>query len=414
MLLIILLVALGFAPGVASSNDDFATSSLSASVNATPCPQNWFYSLELDKCYYISTNFSSFPDARKECAEIYHAELVSVYSKFEYDFISAQLEQLNFGFLPARIGLQNTCYGSVCYHWLDDSAANFTFWVNGTNPPMYNKLCYGWLKTKADDGWMIADCQQPLPYICKRERALDSHVIVNGTSGHITSPKYPVPYDPDVTTYYYITVPQGNVIDLTFYFVHIDSESYISIYDGLSPSAKLLQNITSANQQSILESTSNTLLVKFVASGTSGGNYWGWFANFTAVTPITFSGMMMSPNYPQNYGNNEFINLTVRAPENFGVIFEIWDFCTEPGDFLKITDIDGGREWLHSNCDTSGQSIWMDIDELVVTWSTDSEGTNKGFNMTWTAFPNVKLAKLNNFVHHTIYSVLDHGIIEVH
>uniref|UniRef100_A0A7E4VBX6 C-type lectin domain-containing protein n=1 Tax=Panagrellus redivivus TaxID=6233 RepID=A0A7E4VBX6_PANRE len=202
----------------------------------TQCDEGWYYSLDLNQCYYISSELSSFNDAENKCNAL-SSHLVSVLSQEEYVVVSTQIQNQNFaGVNPAWIGLQST--SSADLYWTDSYSVNYTHWINTTDYP--GGYCFAWFSTPANNGWWYQPCGQPLPFICKRHSYMN-YVNITTNSGTITSPNYPQPFDADGNTIYFITVDPGYVIDLTFNFIAIDTYSLVNVYDGPNVTAPLLE-----------------------------------------------------------------------------------------------------------------------------------------------------------------------------
>uniref|UniRef100_A0A7E4VUD3 C-type lectin domain-containing protein n=1 Tax=Panagrellus redivivus TaxID=6233 RepID=A0A7E4VUD3_PANRE len=354
-------------PFICKQDPDIVVNGTSGSITSPSYPLP--YQPSVTTCYYITVpkknyhKYSNFSDAKDYCSQVADGELVSIYSKFEYDIVSSYIEQQNFeDTFPVWIGLETYIF-EPHYRWQDKSLANYTHFVNGTAPSnTTGSSCFAWLKTVANDGWIVVDCQNPLPFICKRHVPHGNNVYLNGTSGTITSPKYPIPYEPAVTSNYYLTVPAGNVVDLT---------------------------ITSTYRANMIESSSNQVRVEFVASGSSGGRYFGWKASFNAVVPITYRGAFSSTNYPEN-SVNEVIEQYIRVPPYFGIIFNIWDYVSNGYATLLISTRNSSGTWNFINWDTGieiNHTVRLDGDNAKIYWWGRNYIYLKRVNITWVADP---------------------------
>uniref|UniRef100_A0A7E4VW58 CUB domain-containing protein n=1 Tax=Panagrellus redivivus TaxID=6233 RepID=A0A7E4VW58_PANRE len=235
--------------------------------------------------------------------------------------------------MPSVLALLETYAFDPYYRWQDKKST-----------------CFAWLKTEANNGWVVVDRQTPLPFICQRHVAYGTDVYQNGTSGTLTSPKYPIPYEPDVTSFYYISVSLGNVVDLTFNFLGIDSDSLINVYDGWTENSTILKTITNTYRSNMIESTSNLVMLEFVASGSSGGRYFGWSASYRAIVPRTLTGGLLSSNYPLNANNNENVQLDI--------LFYLWDFQSYGSATLTIYTSDGNSTFLNFDTDYQTNKVY--------------------------------------------------------
>uniref|UniRef100_A0A7E4ZUY4 C-type lectin domain-containing protein n=1 Tax=Panagrellus redivivus TaxID=6233 RepID=A0A7E4ZUY4_PANRE len=346
------------------------------------CGEGWYYSLDLNECYYISSNYLNFNDAVASCNAV-SSQLVSVYSEVEYLVVSAHIQEQTFaGDTPAWIGLQADANSN--YYWPDRSYANYTHWINGSaNFNAYTDSCFAWFSTAANNGWWIYDCQAELPFICKRNAYLNQ-VNITANSGSITSPNYPLPYFSNSITNYYITVDPGYLIDLSFNIIAFDENSVVYVYDGTDTNSSLLETIRKGSHRSMIESNSNQIALEFVASADGGGNYIGWTAQFNASVPVTTSGGFTSPNFPNNYGINETVYHNIRAPENFGIFITIWSFVSEAAyDFLYLTN--SCETYTFAGTYSDIISINLTCNAVDLKWVSDYSNCYRGFNLTWVA-----------------------------
>uniref|UniRef100_A0A7E4V3X6 C-type lectin domain-containing protein n=1 Tax=Panagrellus redivivus TaxID=6233 RepID=A0A7E4V3X6_PANRE len=354
-------------------------------VDATTiCGEGWFYSLELNGCYYVSTNYTTFEESVTSCEDI-GGILVTVWNRAEYDTVSLFIEQEDLG-VPYWIGLKPYPYYPY-FRWLDNANANYTHWLDGIVPSQNDtETCFAWLKTSTDDGWLEADCNETLPFICKRHTKVDSTTNVYGSSGSVSSPNYPAPYYADSVSLTYIRVPDGYGISLTFDFLGIDANSVIYVIDN----GVVINIITSQSQRPTVETSSTQLLVRFEASKEGNERYIGWKASFSAFAPISTEGSFNSPNYPYNYGNNERITKVVHVPDGYGILFTIWDFISEQCcDYLTIsTPTEGTLLTLRGNNVTKPLTIRTNSVKATLFWFTDGSVINRGFNLTYVADPN--------------------------
>uniref|UniRef100_A0A7E4VYX9 C-type lectin domain-containing protein n=1 Tax=Panagrellus redivivus TaxID=6233 RepID=A0A7E4VYX9_PANRE len=350
------------------------------------CGNDWYYFMESEACYHIPTEETPFASALSYCQGL-SAELVSILDSMEYGSVSLILEQQEF-VEPYWIGLQTYEY-TPYFRWLDRTNAGYTHWINGTTPPHTDRnACFAWSKTPANNGWFQVDCQNPLPFICKRNVKVDHISRYNATAGDLYSPNYPRPYDADSVASYYIQVPYSYIIELTFDLIAIDSESFIKVFDAENLVA-IITRIDRAPIQIVL--TTNTASIHFNASEAGNAKYIGWSGSFRAVIPTTTEGSWTSPNYPSDYNANESITKWVQVPYGFSVAFTIWDFDSEPiHDYLTIFD---ERGYAYLNVSGHGSTLPLSVrlsshTEARLYWHTSSPDVYRGFNLTWVADPN--------------------------
>ncbi|XP_066263198.1 cubilin-like [Branchiostoma lanceolatum] len=171
--------------------------------------------------------------------------------------------------------------------------------------------------------------------------------------GNVTSPNYPNDYGNEENCDWTITVPEGNIVRLTFdsFVTEVDFD-FLFVYDGDSDTAAPLQRLTggmSAVHVPPITSTSTQMFVRFTSdeSVTAQGFQFSYIATPTSGTgcggnltapPV---GNVTSPNYPNDYGNEENCDWTITVPEGNIVRLTFDSFVTEVDfDFLFVYDGD--------------------------------------------------------------------------
>uniref|UniRef100_A0A7E4VUW9 C-type LECtin n=1 Tax=Panagrellus redivivus TaxID=6233 RepID=A0A7E4VUW9_PANRE len=367
-------------------------------VKATPCPYGWHHASAINQCYIIPNVFLPLQDAIGYCSNVTGGELVTVFSQAEYDAINGYIQMQSFSHLyPLWIGLKGDRYWPY-YQWQDNRYANFTKWINGTSPTTKGGECFVWKSTVANSGWTTLDCKYQQPFICKQHASNCPTIIVNGTTGNITSPNYPDEYDLDDECYYHLNVPEGNVVSLKFDKIDIDEYSYVYVYDG--PFADNRSNSLGYAEESYwglfgndeFQSTSNSLSIKFKTySYLYWGYYSGWVATFTAVpapVPISLngtSGSLTSPNYPSSYNSGDELFYQINAPTGYTVIITVWDFVSESTyDWLKIYENTSKLlTWSGNQTLSVPKTVKSATNVVNLLWHTDLSNVRTGFNLTW-------------------------------
>uniref|UniRef100_A0A7E4VUN1 C-type lectin domain-containing protein n=1 Tax=Panagrellus redivivus TaxID=6233 RepID=A0A7E4VUN1_PANRE len=392
---VILLAGLALCSGASLENGDLT-------VKASSCPSGWHYASTVNLCYIIPNVFLPLEDAKSYCTNVTGGELVTVFSQAEYDEINSYIQLQSFSHLyPLWIGLEGDRYWPY-YQWQDGRYANFTKWINGTAPDTKGGECFVWKSTVANSGWTTLDCKYQQPFICKQHSPNCSTIIVNGTTGNITSPNYPDMYDIDTECYYHLNVPEGNVVHLTFDLVDIDSYSDVYVYDG--PTADNRSSLLGYAAQSYwdyygddeFESTGSSMSLKFKTTAyTYYPWYYGWVATFTAVpAPVPTlingtSGSLTSPNYPGNYTVGDDLFYQINAPPNYHIVLTIWDFVSETSyDWLRIRESSSLLlTWTGNHTADVPKSVTSKTNVVSLLWHTDLSVVRTGFNLTWVAQP---------------------------
>ena len=109
----------------------------------------------------------------------------------------------------------------------------------------------------------------------------------------------------------------------------------------------------------------------------------------TIETLIGSSGVLTSPNYPDNYEENQKKTWKITVPTGHGVELIFHDFNMRYGDYVNV------RRDSITDCTPSDilygvelpPNIWSHSRFMCVSFTSDSMMNEKGFNATFVAFP---------------------------
>uniref|UniRef100_A0A7E4V2Q7 C-type lectin domain-containing protein n=1 Tax=Panagrellus redivivus TaxID=6233 RepID=A0A7E4V2Q7_PANRE len=341
------------------------------------CGEGWLYSLQLNGCYYVSTNYTAFEESVTFCEDL-GGTLLSVLDDAEYDIVSLFVEQEDL-IDPYWIGLKPYSYYPY-FRWLDNANANYAHWLGGITPsPNDTETCFAWLKTPTDNGWLNADCNRKLPFICKRHPRVDRYTIINGGDfARFKSPNHPKPYFADSVSEYYIGVDAGYRISVTFDVLNIDPKSKIFVYEN----STLINTITSRSRPPVIEAYSNQLLLRFEASKEGNEKYTGWKATYNQFATITTEGSLSSSDYSNSHSQ---ITKVVTVPKNYILTFNFLSFHGESiYDCLSLA-YRGSRIFNLSGPNvTTPFTLNTTYSEAEVSWRS---GSSISFNLTYVAVP---------------------------
>ncbi|KAI8495878.1 hypothetical protein Bbelb_262940 [Branchiostoma belcheri] len=141
--------------------------------------------------------------------------------------------------------------------------------------------------------------------------------------GVVTSPNYPSNYPPNQNCEWLIIAPALSRIRLTFQSFQTYSSDSLSVYDGESSGAKMLERISGRPiSVSPITSTFNLLFLKFRTDRYN--NRQGFKLSYTILDQdLSYTsheltappgGFLTSPNYPNNYDNHELSYWLITAP----------------------------------------------------------------------------------------------------
>ena len=100
------------------------------------------------------------------------------------------------------------------------------------------------------------------------------------------------------------------------------------------------------------------------------------------------SGVLTSPNYPEDYPNNLDLVQRIQVPEGNTIWIRFSDFDCEPSmDYVIITDKDGTRLGLFDEFNYSDDD-WRDeivsnTNTVEILFRTDGSGTLNGWRLDW-------------------------------
>ncbi|XP_070181137.1 uncharacterized protein [Littorina saxatilis] len=219
-------------------------------------------------------------------------------------------------------------------------------------------------------------------------------------TGIIRSPNFPNDYNNNLDCVYVITAPdvwpEGNHVTLTFTAFDLEvhancSYDYVEIRDGDSDTSATFRRHCNITLPFTLRSSENQMWIKFVTDGSV--NKTGFSAAYTTDCGRTWTsptGIIQSPNFPNNYSNNLNCVNVISAPEGRRVTLKFTAFNLEANancsyDYVGIRD--GSSEnsgLLGIYCDalspftveSSGQKMWINF-------VTDHSINSTGFNATY-------------------------------
>lgn len=232
-----------------------------------------------------------------------------------------------------------------------------------------------------------------------------------GDSGFVGSEGFPSFYKPNSQCTWYITVPEGNVVMLSFRVFDLEADplcryDYVDVYNGHSNMVQKLGRFCGTFRPGTLISTSNTMMVEMVSDSGTGGR--GFLAHFSGGKPhvdehqfcggkLTKSqGTIKTPNWPdKNYpaGISCSWLITVEPEMVIEVKFDKFDlesdtYCRfDYVTFFNGGDKDDSRRIGKFCGDTAPQNIITNSNVLLVQFVSDLSVTSDGFMASYTSIP---------------------------
>ena len=228
-------------------------------------------------------------------------------------------------------------------------------------------------------------------------------------SGVISSPNYPHVYPNSISCIWHIDQELGTSIELniTDYYLEQDrgpSRDFNCVYDHLTvwggpdkTSPQLTQLCNRRASATVVTALGNQMLVEFKSDGSVQGK------GFTATYRVKQdgcggivkgkNGVIMSPNYPNNYNQNDDCGWLLEVDNNHVVQFQFVDFDVEPHsncsyDYVALYDgnsIDAPLLLLHCGRELPSPAIISSTGkQMYVRMKADGSIASKGFKANFT------------------------------
>ncbi|XP_030830721.1 uncharacterized protein LOC589938 [Strongylocentrotus purpuratus] len=224
----------------------------------------------------------------------------------------------------------------------------------------------------------------------------------NETSGVFASPNYPNDYDNNEACDFVFAAKEGDVISVALSNFELEGSSTcaydsLAIYDGADSSAPLIGEYCGSSNPGLIVSSGNSLYMRFTSDGSvtypgfTGAFQMGEAPELPTVgacgdTLSDASGILMSPNYPEEYSNSDECTFTLKGLADDTVTltftdFDIEDHSTCSFDALEVYEgVDASGPLRAKLCGSSTPGpITSTTNALFVKFVTDSSVTRTGF-----------------------------------
>ncbi|KAM6909565.1 procollagen C-endopeptidase enhancer b [Xenentodon cancila] len=235
------------------------------------------------------------------------------------------------------------------------------------------------------------------------------HLVTD--SGIVASEGFPTYYKPSTKCTWYITVPEGHVVMLSFRLFDLEPDptcryDYLDVFNGHSRLVQKLGRFCGTFRPGALISTSNTMMLEMVSDDANGGR--GFLASFNAGKPhmeenqfcggrlTKAQGSVKTPNWPNsNYpaGISCSWHISVEPSNVIEVKFEKLDL--EPDAYCRydyVALFNGGEtddsRRIGKFCgDRPPGTIVTNGNELLVQFVSDLSVTSDGFMAHYSSVP---------------------------
>ncbi|CAG5929191.1 unnamed protein product [Menidia menidia] len=235
------------------------------------------------------------------------------------------------------------------------------------------------------------------------------HLVTD--SGIVASEGFPSYYKPNSKCIWYITVPEGHVVMLSFRLFDMEADptcryDYLDVYNGHSRLVQKLGRFCGTFRPGALISTSNTMMLEMVSDDATGGR--GFLASFNAGKPhmeedqfcggrlTKPDGSVKTPNWPNsNYpaGISCSWHISVEPSNVIELKFDKMDL--EPDTYCRydyVALFNGGEtddsRRIGKFCgDRPPGTIVTNGNELLVQFVSDLSVTSDGFMAHYSSVP---------------------------
>ncbi|XP_072231771.1 procollagen C-endopeptidase enhancer a [Leuresthes tenuis] len=230
-------------------------------------------------------------------------------------------------------------------------------------------------------------------------------------SGFVGSEGFPSPYKPNSKCTWRITVPEGNVVTLSFRIFDLEADSqcrydYLDVYNGHSNLVQKLGRFCGTFRPGALISTTNTMMLEMVTDGETQSR--GFVAYFSGTKPyvndeqfcggkLTKSqGEIKTPNWPEKkYPPGTSCSWLITVEPDMVIQVNFDKFVLEPDTYCRfdyVAFFNGGEKddsrLIGRYCgDQLPLPVISSGNVLLVQFVSDLSVTSDGFLAHYTSIP---------------------------
>ncbi|XP_068444105.1 procollagen C-endopeptidase enhancer b [Clinocottus analis] len=235
------------------------------------------------------------------------------------------------------------------------------------------------------------------------------HLVTD--SGIVASEGFPSPYKPNSKCTWYITVPEGHVVMLSFRLFDMEADptcryDYLDVYNGHTRLVQKMGRFCGTFRPGAVIATSNTMMLEMVSDEGTGGR--GFLAAFSAGKPhmeehqfcggrlTKAQGSVKTPNWPNsNYPAGISCSWHISVEPNNVIEVKFVKLDLEPDTYCRydyVALFNGGERdnsrRIGKFCgDRSPGTIVTNGNELLVQFVSDLSVTSDGFMAHYNSVP---------------------------
>ncbi|XP_071826204.1 cubilin-like isoform X2 [Apostichopus japonicus] len=220
--------------------------------------------------------------------------------------------------------------------------------------------------------------------------------------GTLSSPGYPGNYPVMRDCSWAITVEAGRYMTIVYAAFNLEestdcSKDYLEVFDGLSDQSPMLGRFCTSVAPSPVETTGPYAFVRFHSDGDGTGE--GFMVTYSSAqledgcgaALYDDSGIIISPNYPNEYNHNAECIWTIQLPQPGQIEFEVTDLQLQgigkcDFDYVELRDgFDETAPFVGRYCDSSSlpPPFISSSNQLYIKFSSDSAVAFGGFRATY-------------------------------
>ncbi|XP_066929338.1 cubilin-like isoform X2 [Clytia hemisphaerica] len=210
---------------------------------------------------------------------------------------------------------------------------------------------------------------------------------LQGPSGFIQSPGYPNSYQPLLECNWLIKASEGNTISLRILSFELEQsdnclDDSLSIHDGRNNGGEVIETLCGTVAPKTFHSTGKFIFLKFRSN--ANVQWKGFSLQYTEDCSRDLTardGVILSPNYPQNYPPNKQCTWNIKGNTNDVITINTMAFDMQKSDDCSADSLSiNGRKF----CGNTGPSVTLPTGSVVMTFKSDDVISESGFKLNYT------------------------------
>lgn len=222
--------------------------------------------------------------------------------------------------------------------------------------------------------------------------------VLTTHEGTISSPNYPQPYDHHAFCTYRISSSQGSTLQIIFDDLDFEGRYYcfdsVEVLDGKTTKSLTGGPICNRTTPFTLTTTENTATIQFMSDASDTGRGFSLRYKTVCTRRLSgFSGVIETPNFPDNYPHHTDCEWTIEVPLGNTVGIEFSHFGLEVPhfndhcdfDYMEIAQLDAEEKDVERKryCSARPKPFESSARFVQVKFHSDVSQSENGFRMEW-------------------------------